>query len=100
MSKNILTIVILGMSLGFLSGCISGREPSDTYTDKAGKTSVIRSDREQCEHSCNVQYSRCGETAAARTNSGVNGPSIYGASGECRSDLSACMIGCKSHSTF
>lgn len=95
MRSRILMIVIVGMSLGTLAGCISGKPPSDTYTDKAGKTLLIESDQEQCQRSCNVQYSRCGETAAARDNGGVIGPSIYGASGECRSDLSSCMVGCK-----
>lgn len=91
MLKHILMIMVVGM----LSGCISGKPPSDTYVDRTGKASVIESDRQQCERSCNQQYSRCGETAAARNNGGINGPSIYGASGECRSDLSACMVGCK-----
>lgn len=89
------SLILMTVLVGMLAGCISGKPPSDTYTDRSGKTSVIESDRQQCERSCDLQYSRCGETAAARDNGGVNGPSIYGASGECRSDLSACMSGCK-----
>ncbi len=93
MRQLILMIAIMGM----LAGCISGRPSSDVYTSPSGKTSVIQSDREQCEHSCNNNYVRCGETGAARSNGGVLGPSeTYGAGAECRSDLSSCMIGCKS----
>jgi hypothetical protein len=97
MRAPFLTITILGITGVLLAGCISGVRPADTYTDKSGKTSVIESDRGQCERSCNLQYSRCSETTAARTNSGINGPSgVYGASAECDSDLSGCLLDCKS----
>jgi hypothetical protein len=84
------------MFVGSLAGCISGRPSSDTYTDKSGKTSVVESDREQCERSCNDSYSRCMETTDARSNSGIKGPSgMFGASSECRNDLTACLPRCK-----
>jgi hypothetical protein len=93
MRSLILMIAVMGM----LTGCISGKPPSDTYTDKSGKTSVVESDKEQCERSCNEQYSRCSETTDARDNGGVNGPAgMFGAGSECRSDLSSCMPRCKS----
>lgn len=92
MRPLILMIAIVG-----LASCISGKPPSDTYTDKSGKTSVVESDKEQCQRSCNEQYARCSETTDARDNGGVNGPAgMFGASSECRSDLSSCMVSCKS----
>ena len=51
-----------------LASCISGKPPEDVYTDQNGKTTVIQSDREQCEASCNESYSRCMETEPAQTN--------------------------------
>lgn len=80
-----------------LSACISGVKPADTYTDRNGKTTVIESDKEMCERSCNDDYSRCMESSAAEDNSGINGPSgVFGASGDCRSALQKCMPTCKS----
>jgi hypothetical protein len=92
MRALILTLAAVGM----LAGCVSGRPATDTYTDKSGKTSVIESDKEQCERACDLQYTRCAETGAARSNGGIIGPSgTYGASAECNGDLSACMLSCK-----
>ena len=92
MRALILMIVIVGM----LSGCISGRPQTDTYTDSSGKKTRIESDKEQCQRSCNDDYSRCMDTTDARDNSGINGPKgMFGSSGECRTDLSSCMKDCK-----
>jgi hypothetical protein len=92
MIERILMILVVGM----LSACISGVKPPDTYTDKNGKTTIIETDREMCERSCNQDYSRCMETSAAEDNSGINGPSgVFGASGDCRNDLQHCLPGCK-----
>ena len=92
MRALVLMIAIVGM----LAGCISGRPPSDTYTDKSGKTSEVLSDREQCERSCNKEYSRCMDTDSARDNSGIQGPSgMFGASADCRNNLSSCLPGCR-----
>lgn len=96
-TRGIPMMLIVGMSLTLLAGCISGRPHPDTYTSKSGETSVIESDREQCERTCNESYSRCMDSTGARDNGGVIGPrGIYGASAECRGDLSSCMLGCKS----
>ena len=96
MRARIPLIMIMGISLAALSGCISGHPSSDTYTDRSGKTSLIETDGEQCKRACNNTYSRCMDSTDARSNSGINGPSgVYGASGECRGDLSSCMADCK-----
>lgn len=80
-----------------LSGCISGKPSRDTYTDKSGKTSVVESDRESCERSCNDSYTRCMDTTDARSNSGIKGPAnMFGASSDCRNELSKCLPACKS----
>lgn len=85
------------MSCLLLSGCISGRPKSETYTDSAGKTTIIQSDKDMCNQSCNDDYSRCMETDDARDNGGVNGPKgMFGASAECRSALKDCLPTCKS----
>jgi hypothetical protein len=82
--------------LGVLSACISGVKPQDTYVSRDGASTVIQSDKEICEHSCNDDYSRCMETTAAEDNSGINGPSgVFGASGDCRNDLEKCLPTCK-----
>ncbi len=93
MKKSILVIVAMGM----LTGCISGVKSPDSYTDKDGKTTLIQSDREMCERDCNQSYSRCMETTSASDNGGLVGaPSgVFGASGECRSDLEKCLPPCK-----
>jgi hypothetical protein len=96
MRAPVLVIAAMGILVGTLAGCISGKPPSDTYTDKSGKTSVLESDRELCERACNEEYSRCMETDSARGNSGVNGPAgMFGASAECRNDLGNCLPPCK-----
>lgn len=97
MRAAILTLTVLGITAAVLGGCVSGRVPSDTYTDRSGKTSVIESDRGQCERSCNDEYTRCMETTDARGNSGIKGPSgMFGASSDCRNSLEACLPDCKS----
>jgi hypothetical protein len=79
-----------------LSACVSGTKPPDTYTDRNGKTTIIETDREMCQRSCNEDYSRCMESTAATDNGGVNGPSgVFGASGDCRTSLQHCLPGCK-----
>jgi hypothetical protein len=85
------------MVVGMLSACISGVKPADTYIGQDGKTQIIESDKEMCQRSCNDDYSRCMDTRAAQDNSGINGPSgVFGASGDCRSDLQKCLPTCKS----
>lgn len=92
MTKRILVIMVMGM----LSACVSGVAPSDTYVGKNGKTTIIESDREMCERSCNEDYSRCMELTSAENNTGLTGPSgLFGASGDCRSDLKRCLPTCK-----
>ncbi|MDE2029346.1 MAG: hypothetical protein KGI97_02160 [Alphaproteobacteria bacterium] len=95
MAKRILTFVMLGMLSTALSGCISGVKPPDTYVGKDGKTTIIESDREMCRRSCNDDYERCMDSTAASTNNGLSAPSgVFGASGECRSDLTDCLKSC------
>jgi len=97
MRSPILIIATLVLMVGMLAGCVSGKPATDSYTDKYGKASAVLSDREQCERSCNEEFSRCSETSAARDNSGITGPAgLFGASADCRNDLSSCLKGCKS----
>ena len=92
MKKSILTIIALGM----LSAC-SGTHKHDVYVGADGKATVIESDREMCQRSCNEDYSRCMESGAAENNSGIKGPSgVFGASGDCRKQLKNCLPTCKS----
>ena len=92
MAKRILMIMLVGM----LAACVSGVTPPDTYVGKNGKTTIIETDREMCERSCNEDYSRCMESTEARNNNGLTSPSgIYGASGDCRSDLKHCLPTCR-----
>lgn len=93
MSKIIKTALLLGMLS--LSACISGKQHGlDTYTNKAGDTTVIETDHETCTRSCNQDYSRCMDTEPAHT-SGVNGPAgMFGASADCRNNLKQCMLSC------
>ncbi|MDD4616350.1 MAG: hypothetical protein PHW76_04435 [Alphaproteobacteria bacterium] len=92
MKKSILVIAVVGM----LSGCISGVKKPDTYTDQNGKTTVIESDKEMCQRACNESYSGCMDSTAASTNDGIKGPSgVFGASGQCKSDLQNCLRECK-----
>lgn len=94
MLKQFLMIAIVGMGL---AACVSGKQPADTYIDKTGKTSVIESDREQCERACNQEYSRCMDSTDARSNGGINGPQgMFGASSECNGDLKSCLPACRS----
>ena len=80
-----------------LAGCISGAKPPDTYTDHNGTTTVIETDAEQCRSSCNQDDARCLDTGPAQT-SPVNGPAgMFGASADCRNELSQCLRDCKSH---
>jgi hypothetical protein len=79
----------------FLAACISGVKQPDTYTNSSGQTTVIETGSEACVRACNDIYARCNETQAARSV-GVNGYSgIFGASGECRSDLKMCLPDCR-----
>jgi hypothetical protein len=88
--------IILFMSALALAGCISGKKPPETYTDKEGNTTVIESDHEMCVRSCNEDYSRCMDTQSAQDNSGVNGPrGMFGASADCRRNLKDCLPGCQ-----
>jgi hypothetical protein len=94
--SNFTKILILGVTLG-LAACISGKPQHDTYTGKAGGTTEIQSDREQCEDACNDDYSRCMDSTMARSNP-VPGspPGMFGASSDCRDELKKCLPGCKS----
>jgi hypothetical protein len=104
MSRKLALAAFSLLTVMALSACVSGTKPPDTYVGKNGKTTIIESDREMCERSCNDTYSRCMESTAAENNSGVNGPSgsgilgptgMFGASAECRSDLQRCLPACK-----
>jgi len=81
-----------------LAGCISGKPEDTTYTSPStGQTTVIQSDKEMCEQSCNDNYSRCMDTQAASSGDLHGLPTgSFGASGECRSELQSCLPGCKS----
>ncbi len=94
MSKNA-AILMIGV-MGMLSACISGVKQPDTYVSQDGKTTIIESDKEMCQRSCNNDYARCMDTTAAQDNSGIKGPSgVFGASGDCRNDLQKCLPTCK-----
>ncbi len=97
MSKRILTIMLVGVLSAPLLGCISGVKSPDTYTDRDGKTTRIESDKEMCQRDCNETYSRCMETTSVSDNGGIVGSpqGIFGASGECRTDLQKCLPPCK-----
>jgi hypothetical protein len=89
--------IALLASLLVLASCISGKPPSDSYTDQSGKTTIIESDREQCERACNADYSRCMDTEPAQTNPVDGAPrGMFGASSDCRAALSSCLPDCKS----
>jgi len=84
-------------SMLLLAGCISGTPQQDTYTSPStGKTTVIQTDREMCESSCNESYNRCMDTQpAGNTLQGTN-PGMFGAASQCRDELSSCLPDCKS----
>ena len=89
--------ILMMMVVGMLTGCISGTTPTDSYTNKTGKTTLIQSDREQCTRSCNEEYSRCMDTQAARQSPVAGAPDgMFGASSDCRSALKDCLPDCRS----
>jgi hypothetical protein len=91
-----LILVCAAVTLLLLTACVSGTKPQSSYTSPTtGKTTVIESDREMCTSSCNADYNRCMDSQAA--SQGIPGtPSgMFGASAECRSELSDCLPGCK-----
>jgi len=79
-----------------LSGCISGRPETTSYTSPStGKTTLIETDRESCENSCNEDYNRCMDTQQAGTTLEGTAPGMFGAAGECRKELSSCLPSCR-----
>jgi hypothetical protein len=92
MRKGALLVVIAMGSLA-LAGCVSGKPKQDTYTDRNGVTQAIESPRESCEHSCNAEYDRCGDSDASRI--GINGASSMGGAAACSRSLSSCLKACK-----
>jgi hypothetical protein len=91
MKARALMIIMMGL----LSAC-SGQPTADTYTDHAGKTTVIQTDREQCISSCNETYNVCMESFSSRNNGGVIGPSgMFGGGADCRKDLKDCLPQCQ-----
>jgi hypothetical protein len=95
MSKTALILMI--SFVGMLSACVSGHKQPDTYVSQDGKTTIIETDKEMCERSCNEDYSRCMDSSAAQDNSGlVDVPhGMFGASADCRSSLQKCLPTCK-----
>jgi hypothetical protein len=87
---------VVFLALLALSGCISGLPEDTTYTDHSGKTTLIESDQEMCTRSCNEDYSRCMDTQPAEQTTPGMPSGMFGASGECRSELSKCLPRCKS----
>jgi hypothetical protein len=85
----------LFVALLSLSACISGVKSPDTYTDRAGNTTIIQTDHEQCERACNETYSRCMDTEPAQTNAFRMPSGMVGASVDCRNDLQSCLPGCQ-----
>lgn len=84
--------------LAALAACVSGKPQTTTYTDQNGKTTLIESDRESCERSCNDEYERCMEMGASyrsTTGTGSDAASYFGVSSSCRDDLKKCMPRCK-----
>jgi hypothetical protein len=78
-----------------LAGCISGQPPVDTYTSPTtGKTTVIQSDKEMCEQSCNDDYNRCMDAEPAGETLPGTHPGMFGPASECRSELSSCLPSC------
>lgn len=89
-------LVFLFVVLVALAGCSSGRTKTDTYTSSTGAVTVIESDREACINSCNSEYSRCGDSDAARRGAGGDIPSdMFGAKAECKDALKDCLPRCK-----
>lgn len=93
-----LLILIVGMLVVGMAGCVSGTHPVDTYVASDGSVTRIESGRESCNRSCNQDFARCMDSrSAGDNNSGVIGPAgIFGASGDCRNALQKCLPGCKS----
>jgi hypothetical protein len=96
--------ILLLMAAGSLAGCISGKPPLDTYTSPAtGETTVIESNVEMCQRSCNDDYTRCMEGSLTaedlpgvpQATPGVR-PGVMGVSGDCTHELRDCLPRCKS----
>jgi hypothetical protein len=100
MKKQLLLIVAALV----LASCVSGRQPDYVYTSPTtGQSTLIQSDKEMCESSCNADYSRCMDTQAASqgdnyTGLNYNGQAagLVGPAADCRNELSSCLPGCKS----
>jgi len=85
------------MLLVVMTACVSGRPAQDSYTSPTtGKTTVIESDREMCNSSCDADYTRCMEAEPAEKGIPGTPPGMFGAAAECRDELSSCLPGCKS----
>ncbi len=81
--------------LGTLTACTFGGSKEETYTNKAGETTVIESDRELCVHSCNDDYSRCMDSDPAQKTIEGMPPGMVGAAADCRNSLQECLPSCK-----
>jgi hypothetical protein len=80
-----------------LTACVSGRPESTVYTSPTtGKSTVIESDREMCQKSCNDDYSRCMDSASSNTAIPGAPAGMFGISAECRKELSECLPSCRS----
>lgn len=85
---------LFGLTL--LCACTAAPKHADTYTDSAGATLYLESDRDSCVRSCNVDFDRCGETKAAKTPVGRGDMTgILGSGAECKDSLKTCLAGCR-----
>lgn len=82
-------VMFLAATMGMLTACSTMSSSSRTSSPPAAET-----DHESCVRACNQDYARCGDTGAARRETG-NSSEMFGAEASCRRDLRACLPSCR-----
>ena len=91
--RPLIGTILLGL---ILTGCVSGKPQSDTYTSTDGVTAPISTDYESCIKTCNDSYVRCGDIDVTRRGVGIDAPTdLFGANASCKDSLKKCLPRCK-----
>lgn len=95
-SQNIVKALSFCALIILVCGCTAAPKKSAGYTSASGSITSLDNDQEACQRHCDVDFDRCGSTAAAESQVGRGQlTGVLGAKADCKDSMRTCMARCK-----